>query len=278
MKKIILSIVFVLIANVSVMAATSTTNWDSAAAVQRVNTIGKKLIAANGIGQNITFKVSDQADINAYANINKEVYVYKGLLEYVTDDQELAAVISHELGHILNGHCAKQGVLNTGVNVLANVAAQRVGTLAAGVGQQLVSSKMSRKDEFEADITGVDIMTKAGYNPLAMISVLNKICGNYVDILQSHPSGEKRLLNIYNYVEYNYPAKLKTGYNSESYKKASVLLTPIAEKRRASKSLTNKYEKEQKKLLVKKEKRMKKASRTSTIWDGYYSTLLLMAQ
>ena len=83
MKKIIFGIVFMLIANVSVMAATTTTtatNWDSAAAVQRVNTIGKKLIVANGIGQNITFKVSDQADINAYANINKEVYVYKGLL------------------------------------------------------------------------------------------------------------------------------------------------------------------------------------------------------
>ena len=106
MKKIVFSIVFMLIANVAVFAATATvattTNWDSAAAVQRVNTIGKKLIVANGIGQNITFKVSDQADINAYANINKEVYVYKGLLQYVTDDQELAAVISHELGHILN--------------------------------------------------------------------------------------------------------------------------------------------------------------------------------
>ncbi len=282
MKKIIFGIVFMLITNVTVFGATTTattaTNWDSAAAVQRVNTIGKKLIVANGIGQNITFKVSDQADINAYANINKEVYVYKGLLQYVTDDQELAAVISHELGHILNGHCAKQGVLNTGVNVLANVAARKVGTVAAGVGQQLVSSKMSRKDEFEADITGVDIMTKAGYNPLAMISVLNKICGNYIDILQSHPSGEKRLLNIYNYVEYNYPAKLKAGFKSESYTKAQAFLEPTAQKRRASESLTKKYEKEQKKLLVKKEKRMAKASKTSTIWDGYYTTLQLMAQ
>ena len=137
---------------------------------------------------------------------------------------------------------------------------------------------MSRKDEFEADITGVDIMTKAGYNPLAMISVLNKICGNYVDILQSHPSGEKRLLNIYNYVEYNYPAKLKAGFKSDSYTKAQAFLEPVAQRRRASESLTKKYEKEQKKLLEKKEKRMAKASRTSTIWDGYYTTLQLMAK
>ncbi|MBO6273176.1 M48 family metallopeptidase [bacterium] len=285
MKKIIFAIVLTLFCNIAVYSATatttatSTTNWDSAAAVQRVNTIGKKLIVANGIGQNVTFKVSDQADVNAYANINKEVYVYRGLLEYVNNDEELAAVISHELGHILNGHCAKQGILNTGVNILANATAKVTGsTVVAGVGQQLASSKLSRKDEFEADITGVDIMTKAGYNPLAMISVLNKICGNYIDILQSHPSGEKRLLNIYNYVEYNYPAKLKTGFNSDSYKKALAMLTPTVEKRRASASLTKKYEKEQAKLLAKKEKRMKKVAKTSTIWDGYYTTLQLMAQ
>ena len=284
MKKILLTIMCLFTLNLTVSAATattatSTTNWNSAAAVQRVNTIGTKLIKANGIGQAITFKVSDQADVNAYANINKEVYVYRGLLEYVNDDQELAAVISHELGHILNGHCAKQGVLNTGVNILANVTAQATGsTTAAAIGQQLASSKISRKDEFEADLTGVDIMTKAGYNPLAMISVLNKICGNYIDILQTHPSGEKRLLNIYNYVEYNYPAKLKAGYKSDSYTKAIVLLSPTVQKRKESERLTKKYEKEQKKLLAKKEKRMAKAAKTSTIWDGYYTTLRLMAQ
>lgn len=275
MKKIILTLTVVLLCNIAVFAE----NWNSTAALNRVNTIGNKIIKANGIGQAITFKVSEQADVNAYANINKEVYVYRGLLEYVTNDDELAGVISHELGHILNGHCAKQGVLNTGVNILANATARVTGsTTVAGVGQQLASSKLSRKDEFEADITGVDLMTKAGYNPLAMISVLNKICGNYIDIMQSHPSGEKRLLNIYNYVEYNYPAKLKTGFNTDSYNKALTFLTPTVQKRQSSERLTKKYEKEQQKLLVKKQKRMAKASRTSTVWDGYYTTLQLMAR
>lgn len=275
MKKIILTVLVLLVCNVTVFAE----NWNSTAALNRVNTIGNKIIKANGIGQTITFKVSDQADVNAYANINKEVYVYRGLLEYVTNDDELAGVISHELGHILNGHCAKQGVLNTGVNILANATAQATGsTTIAGVGQQLASSKISRKDEFEADLTGVDLMTKAGYNPLAMISVLNKICGNYIDILQTHPSGEKRLLNIYNYVDYNYPAKLKTGFNTDSYQKALTLLTPTVNIRKSSEKLTKKYEKEQKKLLAKKAKRMAKAANKSTIWDGYYTTLRLMAQ
>lgn len=279
MRKIIFAIALVFVLNVTVYSATTTTNWNSTAALNKVNAIGSKIIKANGIGQEITFKVSDQADVNAYANINKEVYVYRGLLEYVNNDDELAGVISHELGHILNGHCAKQGVLNTGVNILALVTAQATGsTTAVSLGQQLASSKLSRKDEFEADITGVDLMTKAGYNPLAMISVLNKICGNYIDILQSHPSGEKRLLNIYDYVEYNYPAKLKTGFNTESYSKAIVLLNPKIQKRKSSERLSKKYEKAQKKLLVKKQRRMAKAAKKNTVWDGYYTTLKLMAQ
>ena len=251
-------------------------DWNSTQALNRVNTIGNKIIQANGVKQNIEFKVSDEADINAYANLNKEVYVYRGLLEYVTDDQELAAVISHEIGHIVNGHCKKQGVLGTGINILAYGASKKINLTAAALGQQLAQSKMSRNDEFEADLTGADLMTKAGYNPLAMISVLNKICGNYIDILETHPSGEKRLLNIYNYVEYNYPSKLTSGYNSESYQKALLVINPTVQKRKSSTSLTAKYEKQQEKLLAKKEKRAKKLSKSSTVWDGYYSALTLM--
>ena len=253
-------------------------NWNSEAALKRVNTIGNSILKANGVNQNIEFKVSDEADINAYANLNKEVFVYRGLLEYVTDDQELAAVISHEIGHIVNGHCKKQGVLGTGINILAYSAAQKYNQTAVAVGQQLANSKMSRNDEFEADLTGADLMTKAGYNPLAMISVLNKICGNYVDIFETHPSGEKRLLNIYNYVEYNYPNKIASGFNSESYQKALQLLSPTIQERKSSTRLTAKYEKQQKNLLAKKEKRVKKLAKSSTVWDGYYSALTLMMQ
>lgn len=273
MKKIILTI-FSVIALCNISFAE---DWNSEAALARVNNIGNKLLTANGVKQAIEFKVSAEEDVNAYANINKEVYVYRGLLENVSNDEELAAVISHEVGHILNGHCAKQGVLNTGVNILAQKAAQKYNATAVAVGQQLTSSKLSRNDEFEADLTGADLMVKAGYNPLAMISVLNKICGNYIDILQTHPSGEKRLLNIYNYVEYNYPTKIKTGFKTDSYTKAMLVISPTVQKRKASEKLTKKYEKEQTKLLTKKQKRLKKMTKSNTVWDGYYTTLMLMA-
>ena len=149
------------------------TDWDSAAALKRVNTIGSELLKANNVNYDIEFKVSNEEDVNAYANLQKEIYVYKGLLEFVNNDDELAGVIGHEMGHIINGHCAKQGVLNTGIAVVANMMTKN--QTASAVGQTLASSKLSRNDEFEADLTGVDLMAKAGYNPLAMVSLLNKI-------------------------------------------------------------------------------------------------------
>ena len=269
MKKIFLIFSIMLFSSVFAL------DWDSQSALNRVNNIGSKLLKANNVNYDIEFKVSHEEDVNAYANIDKEIYVYKGLLEHVDNDEELAATIGHEMGHIINGHCAKQGILNSIISVIANKVTKN--QIVSATGQYLAQSKLSRTDEFEADLTGVDLIAKAGYNPLAMISLLNKISGNYIDILQSHPSGEKRILNVYNYIEYNYPSYIKKGYNTDSYKKALVMIQPSVEKRNSSERLVNKYKNEQEKLLKKKEKRAKKMQGSNTVWDGYYNTLLYLA-
>lgn len=276
MKKILIAI-FALFLGLSVNAATTTTtttsNWDSAAAQSKLNNIAYKIIKANSLPNGISIKVSDSDEANAYANINKEIYVYRGLLNYATTDEEIAAVISHEMGHIINGHNAKQSILNT---LIANVTGDSSKSVGAAAVQELSSAKLSRKDEFEADLSGVDLLVKAGYNPLAMISVLNKICGNYIDIISTHPSGEKRLMNIYDYVSYNYPDWAKKGYNSDSYKKAYALISLNVEERNASAKLTKKYEKQQEKLKKEKIKRAKKMLKSNNGWNSAYNTLLLL--
>lgn len=279
MKKILIA-VFALFLGLQVNAATTTTtttatsNWDSAAAQKRLNNIAYKIIKANSLPDGISIKVSDEDEANAYANINKEIYVYKGLLNYATTDEEIAAVISHEMGHIINGHNAKQTILNSLIsNVTGGSSSSSVGAVAV---QELSSTKLSRKDEFEADLTGVDLLVKANYNPLAMISVLNKITGNYVDIISTHPSGEKRLMNVYDYISYNYPELAKKGYNTESYNRAYALIKLNVEERNASKRLTKKYEKQQEKLKKQKIKRAKKMLKSNTGWDSAYNTLLML--
>jgi len=288
MKKI-LSILFLVFTFISVQhsafadatTGTNSTNWDSKASLERVNRIGNVLLTKNNLPQGITFTVSDEDAVNAYADINKEVHVYKGLLKYVDYDHELAGVISHEMGHIINGHCAKQTLLNAAINSvttnIANNTKTTAGNIAVAAGNQLATSKISRNDEFEADLTGVDLMVKAGYNPLAMISVLNKITGNYIDVLETHPSGEKRLMNIYNYISYNYPQYTKEVYNTDSYKKALTMINANVQLRNSNKKLQKKYEKEQKKLLKKREKRAKKMQSSLNAWDASFATLYYMS-
>lgn len=274
MKKILITI-FALFVCLQVNAATTTTNWDSTAAQKKLNNIAYKLIKSNNLPDGISIKVSAEEEANAYANINKEIYVYKGMLNYATTDEEIASVIAHEMGHIINGHNAKQTILNSLIANITGSSSEKASVGAVAV-QELSSTKLSRKDEFEADLSGVDLMVKAGYNPLAMISVLNKICGNYVDIISSHPSGEKRLMNIYDYVSYNYPDWTKKGYTTDSYKKAYALISLNIQERNASKRLTKKYEKQQEKLKKEKIKRAKKMLRSNNGWNSTYNTLLLL--
>ncbi|MBR1617015.1 M48 family metallopeptidase [bacterium] len=269
MKKIVLILIILLFSHSFAL------DWDSSSALLRVNTIGKKILQANNINHNIEFKVSNEDAVNAYANIDKEIYVYRGLLEYVETDDELAGVISHEMGHIINGHCAKQTVLNTLIATIANIfkPKTKAGSVVSALGQTLTSSKISRNDEFEADLTGVDLMTKGGYNPLGMVSLLSKISQSYIDVLQSHPSGEKRILNAYDYIQYNYPSYISKGYSTQSYKNALTIINPILQERNSSEKLISQYKTEQQKLLEKKTKREYKMHGTSTVWDGYFKTL-----
>lgn len=280
MKKFLTVLCVALFFGITNSVFAATTDWSSSQNLTRVNDIGTKIMIANNLPRGIMFRVSNQDIVNAYANINKEVYVYAGLLKYVETNDELAAIISHELGHIVNGHCAKQTLLNAGIASLAKATAQNTntaGTVAVVAGQQLATSKISRSDEFEADLTGVDLMIKAGYNPLAMISVLNKISGNYFDAFETHPSGEKRLMNIYDYISYNYPDKIQNSLATTSYKNALNIIDANVAVRKANPKEMRKYENAQAKLKANKIKRAKKIKNSVNAWDASYTVLNLLS-
>lgn len=276
MKKIIgifMAVVFAL--QLSANAAT-TTNWTTKANVQRVNTIGQKLLVKNNLPTKITFKVMETDEINAFANADKEIYVFTGLLKFVDSDDELAAVIAHEIGHIVNNHVAKQNVINTMTSTAiynANIDARlKVG---ANIANNMTMLKMSRTDEYEADITGTDLITKAGYNPLAMVSLLNKISGNYVDLISTHPSGDKRTMNVFDYITYTYPAKAKLGYNSASYKSFMNFAAPILKERNENPKKLAAFNKEQKKLQEKRATKLVKyqTAKDNNGWDKSFNVI-----
>lgn len=279
MKKIFgLFIAFTISLQLSACAAT---NWTSQNNVDRVNKIGKALLSKSDLPTKIEFKVMETDEINAFANGDKEIYVYTGLLKFVNNDAELAGVIAHEIGHIVNNHVAKQSVVNT-VTSAAIYNANIDYRLKAGanVANNLTMLKMSRSEEYEADITGVDLMTKAGYNPLAMVSVLYKISGSYADFTSSHPSGDKRTMYIYDYINYTYPAKAKLGYSTDSYKKFLEYATPIVNERNTNPKKLAAFNKKQEKLKAKREAKLEKYknAKESNGWEKSFNVIRTLTE
>ncbi len=257
-------------------SAVNNTNWTTKANVEKVNRIGKALLSKNNLPAKITFKVIETDEINAFANADKEICVYTGLLKFVNNDAELAGVIAHEIGHIVNNHVAKQNVIGT-VTSTAIYNANIDPRLKAGAttANNLTMLKMSRTEEYEADITGVDLITKAGYNPLAMVSVLFKIGGNYADFTSTHPSSDKRTMYIYDYITYTYPTQAKKGYTTDSFKKFKLYADPIVKERNSNPKKLAKFNKEQAKLKAKRQAKLEKykTAKDSNGWDKSFNAI-----
>ena len=252
------------------------TEWTTETGLVKVEKIGKALLSKNSLPTQVNFTVVETDEVNAYASGENEICVYTGLLKFVEDDAELAGVIAHEMGHILNNHVAKQSIVaSVTSHMISNANIEDKYKTGLAIAHDLSMKKMSRTDEYEADVTGVDLMIKAGYNPLAMVSVLYKISGKFIDIVQTHPSGDKRTMYIYDYITYTYPAKLKLGYTSDSYKQFMNYATPIVEKRNSSQAKINKFNKEQAKLKEKRIAKMEKYKNKNQNngWQNSYNLL-----
>lgn len=276
MKKIF-SIILTLFFSLTLTTnAATTTNWTTKNSVNKVNTIGKNLLSKNNLPTKINFKVIETDEINAFANADKEICVYTGLLKFVNNDAELAAVIAHEIGHIVNNHVAKQNVVNTISQTAIYNSNLNAGLKTAAYNANNLSMlKMSRTEEYEADITGADLIARAGYNPLAMVSVLYKIGGSYADFTSTHPSGDKRTMYIYDYITYAYPNKVKAGYNTDSYNKFMIWAKPTIEARNSNPKKLAAFNKKQAKLKAKRDKKLEKykTANQTTGWDKTFNAI-----
>ncbi len=165
-------------------------------ALQRhVNLVGR-WIASQSERPNLpwTFAVIQSRDINAFAAPGGFVLISSGLLSLLDGDDELAAVLAHEIAHVNDKHHLKALDKTKGLDIIGQLAlvaadaynenhqtsqvARRNQKIAKGLlsaTQTLYVNGLSKADEFEADGHGLVLMTRAGFDPYAMVSVLQKI-------------------------------------------------------------------------------------------------------
>jgi len=126
-----------------------------------------------------TFHVIDKDEVNAFALPGGYIFIFKGLMNKIESDDELAAVIAHEIGHIVARHSIKRLQGELGYTILqifiasTGRSSRDIRDINTAFGHLIMS--YSREDEALADRIAVRYLKKAGFNPEAMITFLKKL-------------------------------------------------------------------------------------------------------
>ena len=177
--------------------------------VERVRTIAQRLIPQtkvfrpDAVGWNWEVNVQTSDDVNAYCMPGGKIMVYTGLIEKLNaTDEELAAVIGHEMAHALREHTRErisrtyaEQLLLAGVAV-ATGAGEGMMQLASQVTAVTFQLPHSREQETEADRIGLELMARAGYDPNAAVTLwqkMGKVGGSGgPEFLSTHPASGSR--------------------------------------------------------------------------------------
>ncbi|MBP3820382.1 M48 family metalloprotease [bacterium] len=264
MKKVLLALFAVSLIAIPTFSATT---YNSA---NRVQEVGEALLTKSGIPiSNIKFTVVSDTPNNSNFISTKVVNISSSELAFAGNDNETAAVVAAEFGHIVLGHASKDKV----VSLLTTSANTKVSTSEAV--QTFASNYKTSKNDKDADLVGVNLMVNAGYNPLAMIVVLTKQTGTYWDTIVGRPANADKAMNVYDYISYVYPEKLKVGYGCNEYRNFLAYANTITEERKDNKKLAKNYDKTYKKAKKNTANSITKFKTRGGIsgWDAVYGLL-----
>lgn len=191
-----------------------------AAKTARVRAIAQRLIPQtavfrpDAVNWKWEINVQESKEINAYCMAGGKIMVYTGLIDQIQpSDDELAAVMGHEIAHALREHSREQmseayaskiGLIGLAavVGITSKDANNANTTMALGSSVAAVALTLphSRRDEHEADQIGLELAARAGYNPNAALSLWEKMSktggGKPPEFLSTHPSDASRMADI----------------------------------------------------------------------------------
>jgi beta-barrel assembly-enhancing protease len=158
--------------------------------------------------------LADDKTVNAFALPGGQIFITMGLFKRLKTEDQIAAVLAHEIGHVINRHGAEhlaKQELTQGLIQATDIATGDPGMLQRFIGS-MVNMKYGREDELESDRYGVKYLIDAEYKPEAMIDVmtiLKEASGgsSRPEFMSTHPSPDNRIEKIKEYIKEYSPKK-----------------------------------------------------------------------
>jgi predicted Zn-dependent protease len=145
-------------------------------------------------------------ELNAFCMPGGKIAFYYGILQQLQlSDAEVATIMGHEMAHALREHARERMGKTTATRIGASLLSSLFGLGSAGdallgMGAQLLTLRFSREDESEADIVGMELAARAGYDPAAGVTLWRKMLeasqGAPPEFMSTHPPGDKRIHEI----------------------------------------------------------------------------------
>lgn len=199
--------------------------YDDPAANRYVNTLGQTLAQASDLPETYGgyhFLIQDSDDINAFAAPGGFIFVTRGILRCCQHEDAVAAVLSHEIGHVQSHHglqAIKKARVTDALTTLAiegtkTFAGEELASLTqtfedsiSDITSTLVVNGYSRAFEHQADLDAVNILYRTGYNPSGLVDMLNvmdqRLKPEGLDFAKTHPAPTKRISEIESYLSYS---------------------------------------------------------------------------
>lgn len=199
----------------------------------QIDQIGQRLVEASEASQTdypFDFHVlADTQTINAFALPGGQIFITKALLNLLETEGEIAGVLGHEIGHVVGRHSAEQiaksqliqglaGAASVGLYDPDNPQSATAAQMAQLVGA-MVNMKYGRDDELQSDRLGVRFLSDAGYDPRALIRVM-EVLGSagggarQPEFMSTHPDPGNRIQQIERAIEEEFPNGVPDGLQS----------------------------------------------------------------
>lgn len=171
-----------------------------------MNVIAARLLDATELTEyDYEFTLIQSEEINAFATIGGQVYVFTGLLSFADSPEEVAAVLAHEMGHVEKRHPMAKLVQEFGTALLFTLAGGSDAYVISDLAHSLLNNSFSRAMEVEADAYGLALMERAGISPMAAAHFFRKLnkeqlgFDERLEFLSTHPHNNARIKSATTY-------------------------------------------------------------------------------